>query len=427
MSTSTSSSIGKSTEKEKCAAFLYMIGRNGREIYNTWTTEETDQDKIEVLFNKFDTFCKPKYNVTLERYKFNTGIQQEHETLDEFVTEHTRLAKQCKFENLKEDMIRDRIVVGIRRPEVKDRLLREADLTFEKAMSICRADEESRKGLNLISTPDSAAKTHVPVHFIKKGPKKNHTTERGQRGQNPGPRPEKGNKRRCPKCGLIHEPRKCPAYGKSCNKCHKMNHYAKICRTVQKNVHEVNQPTEMFSYVNQDTFYVGAVHKTSEDVKPVHKHNQENEWTVFLNIRGQTVKAKIDTGAQANVMSKRTANAINAKIEPSTARLTSYSGEQIPVAGGVNLPCFYNNTKHNINFVVTPTEQAQTILGLETSRKLQLIQRVEEVNDDGIPDMSDILAEFLDTFGELGCLQDNIISTSMRVSIQWSPHRDVYY
>ena len=185
-----------------------------------------------------------------------------------------------------------------------------------------------------------------------------------------------------------------------------MNHYAKMCRTVQKNVHEVNQPTEMFSDVNQDTFYVGAVHKTSEDVKPVHKHNQENEWTVFMNSRGQTVKAKIDTGAQANVMSKRTANAINAKIEPSTARLISYSGEQIPVAGGVNLPCFYNNTKHNINFVITSTEQAQTILGLETSRKLQLIQRVEEVNDDGIPDMSDILAKFSDTFEDLGFLQD---------------------
>ncbi|KAK3766160.1 hypothetical protein RRG08_005207 [Elysia crispata] len=168
--------MGKSTEKEKCAAFLYIIGRKGREIYNTWTIEETDQDKIEVLFNKFDTFCKPKHNVTSERYKFNTSIQQEHETLDEFVTELTRLAKQCKFENLEEDMIRDRIVVGVRRPEVKDRLLREADLTLEKAMSICRADEESRKGLNLINTPDSTTKTRVPVHFIKKGPKKSHTT-----------------------------------------------------------------------------------------------------------------------------------------------------------------------------------------------------------------------------------------------------------
>ena len=90
--------MGKSTEKEKCAAFLYIIGRKGREIYNTWTIEKTDQDKIEVLFNKFDTFCKPKHNVTLERYKFNTRIQQEHETLDEFVTELMRLAKHCKFE-----------------------------------------------------------------------------------------------------------------------------------------------------------------------------------------------------------------------------------------------------------------------------------------------------------------------------------------
>ena len=47
-------------------------------------------------------------------------------------------------------MTRDRIVVGILRTEVKDRLLREPTLTLDGAISICRADEESRKGLDLM-------------------------------------------------------------------------------------------------------------------------------------------------------------------------------------------------------------------------------------------------------------------------------------
>ena len=75
----------------------------------------------------------------------NTKIQEEGESLDEFVTELTKLAKLCKYGELESEIIRDRVVVGIYRTEVKDRLLREATLTLEGAMSICRADEESRK------------------------------------------------------------------------------------------------------------------------------------------------------------------------------------------------------------------------------------------------------------------------------------------
>ena len=39
---------GKS-EKEKCSAFLYTIGQAGRDIYNTMTFSEEEQDKIDIL------------------------------------------------------------------------------------------------------------------------------------------------------------------------------------------------------------------------------------------------------------------------------------------------------------------------------------------------------------------------------------------
>ena len=93
----------KTTEKEQCSAFLYIIGRKAREVYNTWTLGDDEKNKIEVLFEKFDTYCKPKHNVTLDRYKFNSRIQLEHETLDEFVTELTKLARQCKYDAISQN------------------------------------------------------------------------------------------------------------------------------------------------------------------------------------------------------------------------------------------------------------------------------------------------------------------------------------
>ena len=51
----------------------------------TLTEEETD--KIDVLFTKFEAYCKPKQNVTIERYRFNMRAQSKEETSDQYVLE----------------------------------------------------------------------------------------------------------------------------------------------------------------------------------------------------------------------------------------------------------------------------------------------------------------------------------------------------
>ena len=63
----TLSMLSKS-EKEKCVAFLYIIEQAGCDVYNTMTFGEEETDKITVLFAKFESYCKPKQNVTIERY-----------------------------------------------------------------------------------------------------------------------------------------------------------------------------------------------------------------------------------------------------------------------------------------------------------------------------------------------------------------------
>jgi len=76
------------------------------------TEEETD--KIEVLFAKFEAYCEPKQNVTIERYRFNTRAQRKEETIDQYVLEMRLIAKNCAcgFGNLEDQLIRDRIVCG---------------------------------------------------------------------------------------------------------------------------------------------------------------------------------------------------------------------------------------------------------------------------------------------------------------------------
>ena len=58
---------------------VYNIYRNagteGREIYNTFNVVEGEQNKIQPLFDAFDGYCKPKENITVERYRFNLRYQ----------------------------------------------------------------------------------------------------------------------------------------------------------------------------------------------------------------------------------------------------------------------------------------------------------------------------------------------------------------
>ena len=48
------------TEKQKCAYILLYMGEQGREIFNTFTFPQDDQDKVDPLLQKFDDYCKPK-------------------------------------------------------------------------------------------------------------------------------------------------------------------------------------------------------------------------------------------------------------------------------------------------------------------------------------------------------------------------------
>ena len=65
--------IASKSEKEKYSTFLFVIGEEGREIFNIWSWpkgkdeegQDTDEDEITVdaLFQKFEDYCIPKCNL----------------------------------------------------------------------------------------------------------------------------------------------------------------------------------------------------------------------------------------------------------------------------------------------------------------------------------------------------------------------------
>ena len=160
--------LAEKDEKQQCGYFLLYVGQRGRDIYNTWTLSSTETDKIEVLFDKYEAYCNPKQNVTVIRYKFNTRNQNDGETIDQYVTELKRLAKDCVYGGLTDEMIRDRIVCGTNNPQIKEKLLQAEDLDLNKALTIARGIEISTTQMKDIT---EQSKTVLGMFKNKRGKK----------------------------------------------------------------------------------------------------------------------------------------------------------------------------------------------------------------------------------------------------------------
>ena len=125
-------------------SLLYAMG--GREAYRIFRTllftpPDTDTDYNTLVNNLTDYFI-PKRNIIHERCIFQERVQTTSESVEEFVRDLNTLALHCDYTNTT-DMVRDRFVMGIGDPLVKQKLqLMTADLSLDKAVTIARQNEQ---------------------------------------------------------------------------------------------------------------------------------------------------------------------------------------------------------------------------------------------------------------------------------------------
>ena len=294
--------IKSKSEVEKCKTFLYLIGEEGRDIFDTLTIEPDEQNKIEPLFKAFEAYCKPKVHKTYERFKFNKRDQREGEAMDVWITELKMMAKNCEYRDLENELIRDRIICGVCDTKLQERLLRADEMNLDKTIDACRQHETSQQQKELIQRRDEDRE--VKVDYVKQ-----KTFE-------------------CYKCGRQHGARQCPAFGHVCHKCGNENHFAEKCTVTgayggrydktsfrkkldtengkmkykygkkKKKIPQIQEETSSESDDDSESFFVTAIDNNAE--------NDECYTTIQTN--GINYKWKVDTGAQANIIPKKVRN-----------------------------------------------------------------------------------------------------------------------
>ncbi len=98
----------------------------------------------------------PQTNITMERHKFNSINQKPGETIEAYVSDLRNKAQSCRFGDLQEELIRDRLVCGILNDGMRKLLLRDNELTLTKAIEICQIHELTDQHTKTVNQIDVA-------------------------------------------------------------------------------------------------------------------------------------------------------------------------------------------------------------------------------------------------------------------------------
>jgi len=131
------SGLSKKDEPSQINTLIYSMGDRADDILHTFTLTEEEEKKYSVIVDKFEAHFVKKRNVIFERAKFNQRSQQPGESVEAFITSLHSLAEHCSYGELREEMIRDRIVVGLQNGRLAEKL----QLTLEKAVNQARQSE----------------------------------------------------------------------------------------------------------------------------------------------------------------------------------------------------------------------------------------------------------------------------------------------
>ena len=108
------SNLDKKSEEKQVNVLVYAMGDEADNILRSFHLSDADSNKYKTVKEKFDEYFISRRNVIYERAKFNQHKQEPQELVDSFITALHCLAEHCSYGELSDEMIRDRIVVGLR-------------------------------------------------------------------------------------------------------------------------------------------------------------------------------------------------------------------------------------------------------------------------------------------------------------------------
>lgn len=386
----------KNTKVEDQYSYIILwCGKEGLRMYNTWGLSDEQLKDPKNLWEKFSAQIEPQENFRIHRFEFQRYTQRSSESVDDFFSRCKEKAMKCRFKDNAEleERIIEVLISGMRSAETRKKLLgKDENLLINDALDICRRYESSNNYMEKFNNLER----HENVEAVQK--------------------------ENCKNCGWRHADsrEKCPAQGTKCANCGKIGHWKRVCQSQSKHTQKQRRSRPKSrtrgSYANRgrtpSSSRKGKVHamekqdiadqfesfsfetvEIEQKIDATSKVDVRDQVFAKLDIKLQNcpdspvhfLTVKVDTGAQGNVLPLRVFCRMFPRLldadgypKPGAIRkprvvLTAYNGTRIPQLGSITIPCrFKDGVWKDTDFYVTDCD-GSPILGLPSSRALELI------------------------------------------------------
>lgn len=362
----TATKLNKDDGSVQVSSLVYAMGSEAEKILASFSFEnEEDKEKFDVVLAKFDEYFIPKRNIIHERACFYQRNQLPGEKAETYIRSLYELAANCEFSDKRDEHIRDRLVVGIRDKRLSQKLQLMPTLTLSEAIQHVRQSEDIAVQVSLQTREISSELVQQVIH-------RTPTRGRGRYTQRPrgaaaaqSSTAGYGNARNCSRCGKRPHAKDeiCLATKSTCNKCNKKGHWQRMCKT--KTVREITEEME-------NALFLGAVNEETN----------EEHWTVQVKIGQTPLNFKIDTGADACVISEETFEQLEPKTEMSPAVISlSTPGGKLKCLGQFHAKMTYKGKCYSYPVYVVPGREANNLLSRVAATEMGLVKRVNEIKD----------------------------------------------
>ena len=349
-------------QKIRLATLRSVMGKECLQIFLNLKLSEEQRNNVNECITALEAYFKPQRNLVYERYIFNTCRQIEGETVDGYVNRLRKHASTCGFGTLNDELIRDRLVLGVNDEGTKLRLLKEDKLTLDKAINLCRSSEIATKQLNVLK--QEATKSEG-VHVVKqqrpqRQRRSTNTTARQPSKPHGGKKTTtRGRPYKCFHCGSSesHKKEACPAYGKECKICKKLNHFASVCMSKgQTRMHAVTLEADDSSGTDSDDDIFQIEELTTIKGKQGKLLVAKLEFKDVDKNYSTILDCQLDTGATCNVITHHDLAVINQngdpKVSPSRSKLRLFDGSVMEPLGQANITIMKDKKEHCLEFQV---------------------------------------------------------------------------
>ena len=364
-------------EERQVSMLLYCMGEKSEDVFASFKLTADDAKKYDVVLKKFDAHFVVKRNVIFERAQFNNRRQEQGESMEAFITALHKLAETCEFGALREELIRDRIVVGIQDSKLSEKLQLDKDLTLDKAVTLVRQAEQVRQQQGLLRSTSATTSATSEVNAVKANKSQDRNRQQKLRKQNQG--------QPCKWCGRTprHEREQCPARNATCRNCNKPGHFEKVCRSEKAAIRAVDATI--------DTLFVDTLNNNL---------SSSDTWQAELKVNDKLVKFRLDTGADATVLPLDTFNQLlSAPLSPPDKVLCGPNRAKLDVVGYFTAVLEWRG-KQTTQTVYVLRDVHQPLLGQSAIEALGLIKRLCAVTDNTDPKQ-----QYSDLFTGLGCME----------------------